>query len=171
MRPWIKLATEIVADTNFRRLGLAAKATFPICLALAGRCDRDGLLAERTGPLDVTEIAEVTRLNVGDQQAALDELVVTRFLSHNTSGYRIHNWKKYQPKIDRTNAERQSRWYQRHRQPNTVTNAAQNVLLTPPDIRKKKKEKDNPRNPLLSTVQSRTNRGLRALSSIIAGEA
>jgi hypothetical protein len=154
MRPWIKLATDIVADTNFRRLSIAAKATFPICLAYAGRCDRNGLLGERTGPLEVRDICEATRLSIDEQELALDELVTSRFLTSNPCGYKVRNWTRYQPKIDRTAAERQVRFKQRHPDHNGVAAEVSNDDSTLVENRTRKKNKKTPRSPLPSRRRS-----------------
>ncbi len=109
---WVKLHVSLLKNVNYRRLSIAGKITFLTALMLAGDCDNKGLLAVRTGPLTVKEVALETSLPPRQQAAALQELCAAAFLSMSLDGaYLVERWdEKVGSDSERlSNAERQRR--------------------------------------------------------------
>jgi hypothetical protein len=129
MRAWVKVYTSITSDRNFRRLSSRARLTFLVSIPEAGRCDRGGLLAERTGPITTGDFCEMTGLLAADQKLALKELVRSGFFKTMPEGYFVEHFaERYNPQLDPSNAERQ----RRHRaKSNGVTPSNSNGTVTP----------------------------------------
>jgi hypothetical protein len=77
---WIKLRTSLHKNVDFRRASRQSRLLFYVLLEVAGDLNRGGLLAGRSGPMTVTEIAHEAVLSVATTQTALDELTSIGFL-------------------------------------------------------------------------------------------
>ena len=114
-RPWFKLHAELLRDRNFRRQKWPARWLFIVCCLEACECNRDGLLAERTGNLTIDDLADDSGLGVVQVKEHAQTLVKTGFLELVAGAYSVMNWEKYQPKLDSTAAERMERLRARRR--------------------------------------------------------
>jgi hypothetical protein len=123
MRPWVKLWTDIATDYDFLDLSPDAKLTFLMCLAIAGRCNNNGMLQSSKGIVNPRHIALSTGLATARQVPVLDLLVRRRFLTRVKGVLGISNWMRYQAPLDENATERQKRY--RHRRPQEFNHEAE----------------------------------------------
>lgn len=108
--PWVKLYVSLLDNDIYKRLSMAARFSFVTALMLAQKCELDGALALRVGPLSVAEVCEYTKLPKAQQKAALEELIAVDLLSLREDGaYVVQRFKEFQEKgsADRVRAFRE----------------------------------------------------------------
>jgi hypothetical protein len=139
MSRWFRLYDEMLDDPKLQRL---PAETFKAVVNLWCIASRNG------GKLPpCSDIAFSLRVTESNAVTLLDELVTLGFLDHDDDGLRPHNWDKRQYKsdtVDGTNAERQKRFRERHR------NGVTPVTVTPTRDRteaetEQKEKKDRPK--------------------------
>lgn len=94
-RFYVKMRTDTLDDVNVYRLSERANHTFLALPILAGKCDHDGALDERTGPLRIDEISRLTKIPVRAQRAALDELIKAGFAERSEGAYVLLNFERH----------------------------------------------------------------------------
>jgi hypothetical protein len=100
-------------NVDFRRASRQSRLLFYVLLEVAGDLERGGLLAGRSGPMTVAEIANEAVLSVVTTQTALDELSSIGFLLRGLDG--TYEVAKFQEKTQADPAAAERKRRQRNR--------------------------------------------------------
>jgi len=143
---WVKLHVGLIDNDVFKRLSRAARLTFFYAIPLAGKQDTDGVLAVRTGPMTVEEIAAYTSLPKSQQKDALEELQRAGFMTFGLDeAWRVERWdeKAGSESARLSNAERQRRHRERKAQESNDGNAVTTLRSVTKKVTDREIDRDN----------------------------